>query len=82
MSEAVRRTVRLTFSQQLADEPILFQVARDYDLVPTIRRAHLDPSGGEVLLQLEGAEENVESAMDYLRGRGVAVAPANEDVGG
>ena len=67
MSEAVRRTVRLTFSQQLADEPILFQVARDYDLVPTIRRAHLDPSGGEVLLQLEGAEENVESALRKLQ---------------
>jgi hypothetical protein len=81
VSETVKRRLRVIFPQHLAGQPILFKMAGEHDLVPTIRRAHLDGDGGEMLLELEGLREDLERGIDYLRSHGMVVAPAEEDVG-
>jgi ABC-type methionine transport system ATPase subunit len=75
-----KRAVVLTFPQELIKEPVLFQMARDYDIMPNIRRAKVDKTRGEVVLELEGEEENLEKGLDYLSRKGVKVEPVIGDI--
>lgn len=75
-----KRFVRLTFPQSLIKEPIIYRVSREYDVVPNIRRARVTEDVGEVVLELEGEEENLEKGVNYLKDLGVQVEPATGDI--
>ena len=47
---------KLTFPQELIREPIIFNMAKKYDLMPNIRRARITESVGEMILELEGPQ--------------------------
>jgi ABC-type methionine transport system ATPase subunit len=55
----MKRRVKLTFPQQLIKEPVIFTMAKKYDIMPNIRRARVTETVGEMVLELEGAEENL-----------------------
>jgi len=69
------RRVKLTFPQDLIKEPVIFTMAKKFDVMPNIRRAKVSESMGEVVLELEGAEKKLEEGIAYLRERGVKVDP-------
>ena len=75
-----KKAITLTFPQELIKEPVLFQMARDFDIMPNIRRAKVDKTMGEVVLELEGTEENIEKGLDYLSRKGVKVEPVIGDI--
>src|SRR3989338_11187865 len=50
--------VYLTFPTELIQVPIIYHLAKDFDIVTNIRRADVTPTYGWVALELEGAEEN------------------------
>ena len=70
----------LTFSRQRALEPVMCQVAKQFDITFSIRRASVDPEGGWMDLQMEGAAEEVEKALDYIRSCDVRVDPVEGDI--
>ena len=82
MSEkkCVKRMVKLTFPQKLIKEPVTFRMAKKYDIIPNIRRAKVTETVGEVVLDLEGKEENVDEGIKYLIGSGVQVEPIEGDI--
>jgi ABC-type methionine transport system ATPase subunit len=65
--------IKLTFPQDLIKEPIIFTMAKKFDIMPNIRRAKVTESIGEVVLELEGTEKNLEGGVAYLKERGVKV---------
>jgi ABC-type methionine transport system ATPase subunit len=65
--------LKLTFPQELIKEPVIFTMAKKFDVMPNIRRARVTESVGEVVLELEGDEKKLESGLAYLRERGVKV---------
>lgn len=67
------KRVKLTFPEDLIKEPVIFTVAKKFDLMPNIRRAKVTESVGEVVLELAGAERNLEEGIAYLRERGVQI---------
>jgi ABC-type methionine transport system ATPase subunit len=69
---AIKR-LKLTFPQNLIKEPIIFTMAKKFDVMPNIRRAKVTESVGEVVLELEASEKKLEEGIAYLRERGVAV---------
>ena len=69
------RRIKLTFPQDLIKEPVIFTMAKKFDVMPNIRRAKVSESMGEVVLELEGAEKKLEEGIAYLRERGVKVDP-------
>ena len=75
-----KKAVKLTFPQELIKKPVIFQMARDYDIMPNIRRAKVDKTVGEVVLELEGTEANLEKGIQYLTKMGVKVDPVSGDV--
>ncbi len=76
----VRRAVRLTFPQHLITEPVTFRMAKMYDITPNIRRARVTETIGEMVLELEGEEKNVEQGIRYLQDEGVQVTAVEGDI--
>ncbi|MHB8844162.1 MAG: NIL domain-containing protein [Nitrospirota bacterium] len=69
------RRIKLTFPQDLIKEPVIFTMAKKFDVMPNIRRARVTESMGEVVLELEGTDARLEEGIAYLRERGVKVDP-------
>ena len=65
--------LKLTFPQELIKEPVIFTMAKKFDIMPNIRRAKVAEAVGEVVLELEGEEKQLEEGLAYLRDRGVKV---------
>ncbi|MEJ2327173.1 MAG: NIL domain-containing protein [Chromatiaceae bacterium] len=69
----MKRRVKLTFPQDLIQKPVIFRMAKRYDLMPNIRRAKVTETVGEMVLELEGKEENLQKGIKSLQRQGVDV---------
>ncbi len=67
------KRIKLTFPQDLIKEPVIFTMARKFDVMPNIRRAKVSESVGEVVLELEGTEQKLADSIAYLKERGVKI---------
>lgn len=75
------KRLKLTFPQELIKEPVIFTMAKKYEIMPNIRRARVTETVGEVVLELEGSEKNLDAGIAYLRERGVKVEAVEGDEG-
>lgn len=71
----MKRRVRLTFPQSLIKEPVIFTMAKKYDVMPNIRRARVTESVGEMVLELDGKGDAVDAAIADLKRQGIDVEP-------
>jgi len=76
----MKRRVKLTFPQHLVKEPIIFTMAKSYGVMPNIRRARVTDTVGEMILELEGTEENLKKGLNALENQGVRVEFIEGDV--
>jgi len=76
----VKKLVKLVFPQELIKEPVTFKMAKKYDIIPNIRRARVTETIGELVLELDGEEKNVEKGIKYLIKSGVDVKPIEGDI--
>ena len=76
----VIRRVRLTFERELITDPLIYQLGRDFDIVTNIRRAEVHADVGWVVLELDGAEAEIDMALAWASGKGVRVDPIDGDV--
>ena len=76
----MKRRVKLTYPQDMIKEPLLFKMAREYNVMPNIRRARVTESIGEIVLELEGAESDLDKGIEYLKDQGVIIELAEGDV--
>ena len=75
-----KKQVTLIFPQHLIKEPVIYMMAKEYDVIPNIRRAKVTESVGEVTLELEGPEDGLKKAVAFLEKKGVKVEPVVGDV--
>ncbi len=71
-----KRSVKLVFPQNLIKEPVVFTMAKKFDVVPNIRRARVTETIGEMTLELEASDEVLTRAIRYLEERGIKVQSA------
>ena len=76
----MKKRVKLTFPQNLIKEPVIFNMAKDFDIMPNIRRARVTETVGEMILELEGSEDNLKKGVDFLKEQGVVVESAEGDI--
>lgn len=76
----VKKLVKLVFPQNLIKEPVTFKMAKKYDVIPNIRKARVTETVGELILELDGEEKNVEKGIKYLIKLGVNVKPIGGDI--
>ncbi|MBI4823406.1 MAG: NIL domain-containing protein [Nitrospirae bacterium] len=76
----MKKRVKLTFPTHLIREPVIFTMAKKYDLMPNIRRARVTDTVGEMVLELEGTEENLDKGIQSLRQQGIEVELVEGDI--
>lgn len=75
----MKKHVKLIFPQHLIKEPVIFTMAKQYDVMPNIRHAKVLGTIGEMVLTLDGEKENLEKGLQSLRDRGIQVELLEED---
>jgi hypothetical protein len=75
-----RLRVRLTFPPERIQEPIIYRLVKDFDIVTNIRRADVKGDHGWVVLEMEGDEATLDRGIAWLKGKGVHVDPIESDV--
>lgn len=55
-------------------------MAKQFNVVPNIRRARVTETVGEMVLELDGAEEDLEKGMKWLREKGLDIELVEGDI--
>ncbi len=73
------KKIVLRFGGDISDKPIIYHLAKDYDLVFNIVKANVDPQKeGTMVLELTG--EKYDQGLAFLQSQGVKVQPLTEEV--
>lgn len=75
-----RLRLHLTFPEGLIQEPIIWRLGRQYDIITNIRRANVEETVGWVILEVEGSEEALEQGIGWMTEMGVQVDRLDGDV--
>lgn len=77
----VRKDVRLAFSPDIADQPLVCNLVREYDLTFNILKAQISPrKEGNLTLELLGTAEHIREGVAYLKRCGVKVTGLAQEV--
>lgn len=76
----MNKRIKLTFPQHLIKEPVIFAMAKEYNIMPNIRRARVTETVGEMILELDGSDENIEKGIESLKQQGVDVELVEGDI--
>lgn len=78
---SISKRVVLHFPNLLVDQPIIYRLVRDYDLMFNILKASVTPKEeGLLVLELSGEQEDYEKGIQYLTEVGVEIQPLSRDV--
>lgn len=72
------RRLSLTYPPDLIKEPVIHRICKEYNLVPNIRRARVTDTVGEVLLDFQGEEKDLDNCMSALVHLGITVEEVRE----
>ena len=74
------RTV-LSFPPSNVEEPVMYRLIKDYELVVNILRASIDPGKqGRMVVELSGEESQMALAFNYLENLGVTIEPLSQEI--
>jgi L-aspartate semialdehyde sulfurtransferase ferredoxin len=77
----MKKRIVLRFKKSAVDKPIVYRLAKDFDLVFNILRANVSPRAESMLvMEIEGAEEDFRKGLDYLRELRVDIEPIEQDI--
>ena len=77
----ITKRVVLRFPQRLAGKPVVYRLARDYDLEFNILKADVTPeTAGNLVLEIRGKKQDYEKGIRYLTEVGVDMKPLSQDI--
>lgn len=71
VKEHVRRRVKLFYPGDSKEQPIVYRLARDFNLVTNIRGANAEEAW--LLVDLEGDEDSMKAGIAWTKSRGVEI---------
>jgi L-aspartate semialdehyde sulfurtransferase ferredoxin len=75
------RNVLLIFKSDIMYKPVIYRLARDFELVFNILEAKILPRReGRILLELRGSEELIEKGIQFLQEERVLVEPLSDKI--
>ena len=77
----MKKRVILRFKRNTIDKPIVYHLAKDYNLVFNILRASISPKAESMMvMEIEGEEADFNKGMEYLRQANIAIEPIEQDI--
>ena len=74
------RRVRFTFEGDAVQEPLIYLLGRELEVVTNLRMADVEKDFGWVVLELEGAHEEIDRSLAWMQSKGVRIDPIAGDV--
>jgi hypothetical protein len=74
------RRVTFTFKTELIQRPVIYELGIKFEIVTNIRRAEVNQNDGWVVLELEGASEEIERGLEWVIEQGVEVSSLEGDI--
>ena len=74
------RHLRLTFPESQVAQPVIYHVVKDFNVIPSIRRAAIENHFGWMIVEFKGETADLDAAQAYLEGLGVEVNRAEGDI--
>lgn len=75
------RRIVLHFPPLVTGQPVVYRLAKDYDLMFNILRASVSPGQeGLLVLELSGERAEYDRGIQYLRDTGIEIQPLSQDV--
>ena len=74
------RRIKFTFPPGLITEPVVYRLGRDFQVETNIRRAEVNDTMGWVVLELDGADQEIDRGLQWVTSLGVRVDPVSGDV--
>lgn len=78
--EMTKLRVKFTFPPERVTEPVIYNLGKQFNIVTNIRRANVTRDRGWVVLELDGAEVDIQRGIDWVTSQGVRVDPISGDV--
>jgi ABC-type methionine transport system ATPase subunit len=68
-----KRRLKFTFPAEMVTEPMIYNLGHDFRVVTNICRADITEDRGWVVLDMEGADEDIEQGLAWVTAKGVEV---------
>lgn len=76
-----RKRLDLTFPPRQSLKPVVYHLVKDYDVVPNILRAQIQPAQeGRMLLEITGRKDDCAAGIAFLEAQGLTVSEAASDI--
>jgi len=77
----VRKIIHLSFGPETSGKPVVCNITRLFDVCFNIVTARINPRAmGEMILEITGSDEDVQSGIEYLQEHGITVEPVAQKV--
>jgi hypothetical protein len=80
MSETPSIRLFVSIPEDQVDRPLIYEIIKRFDVIPSIRRANVEANSAWVILELSGANDARDRAIAYLEEVGCTVNRMEGDV--
>ncbi len=75
-----KRRVMLSYTLETITEPIIYTISQQFNLVTNIRQADLVEDRGWIIVEIDGAEKDIEDGIAWAISKGVRVDQVTEEI--
>jgi len=75
-----KRRVMLSYTLEAITEPIIYTISQQFNLVTNIRQADLAEDRGWIIVEIDGAEKDIEDGIAWAISKGVRVDQVTEEI--
>lgn len=69
------------FSAAQSEQPMVYRLIKNYDLVVNILKADINPQKeGYLVIEVEGERDKYEAGVDFVKSMGIIVDPLSESI--
>jgi ABC-type methionine transport system ATPase subunit len=74
-----KQRVKFTFPPDLVQQPVIFNMGKQFHVVTNIRRANVSRDRGWVILEIAGEQDEIDRALQWSKDQGVRIESAEGD---
>jgi ABC-type methionine transport system ATPase subunit len=75
-----RQRMKLTYPPDLINQPLIYNMGKQFQVVTNIRRANVSGDQGWMILEISGTDDEIEKALTWATSQGVRIEPGENEI--